>query len=140
MRLALLACLLAAAGRAAACPGLEVVDPWIAEAPPGASALAGYATLHNGSKKTLTLTQVTSGDFDSAMLHETILKDGMAHMQHLDRLALPAGADVRLNPGGRHLMLVGPRRALKDGDRVKLRLECGAAARDVTFTVRKDAR
>jgi len=139
MRRALLVVLLGA-GPAVACPGLEVIDPWIAEAPPAASVLAGYATLRNSGKTALTLTQVSSGDFSSAMLHETIVRDGMAHMEHLDGLTLPAGSDVRLNPGGRHLMLVGPKRALKAGDRVQLRLQCGATGRDVPFTVRKDAR
>ena len=131
---------LAAVGPAMACPGLEVRDPWVAEAPPGASVLAGYATLHNAGKTALTLTQVSSADFDSAMLHETIVRDGMAHMEHLDSLGLPAGADVRLNPGGRHLMLVGPKRALKAGDRVQVRLQCGATTRDVAFTVRQETR
>jgi copper(I)-binding protein len=136
-RLALLAIL--ATGPAAACPGLEVADAWIAEAPPGASALAGYATLQNRGKVTVAVSGANSREFESAMLHETVVRDGMAHMEHLDRLALAPGASVRLNPGGKHLMLVGPKRALKAGDRVEVSFDCGSSRRKAAFIVRRGA-
>jgi copper(I)-binding protein len=128
-----------AAAPAAACPGLEVADAWIAEAPPAASALAGYATLRNQGTVALTVSGANSREFESAMLHETVTRDGMTHMEHLERLQLAPGASVRLNPGGKHLMLVGPKRALKAGDRVEVTFECGAARRKAAFSVRKDA-
>ena len=135
MRALALAFLLVSGG-AAACPGLEVADPWVAEGPPGAAALAGYATLRNTGPGPLVLDRLTSPEFGSVMLHETVITNGMAHMEHLDHLDLGV---AHLAPGHLHLMLMGPRRALKAGDAVKIRFMCGPHARTVTFPVRKEA-
>ncbi|MEX2549286.1 MAG: copper chaperone PCu(A)C [Nitriliruptoraceae bacterium] len=41
-------------------------------------------------------------------LHETRIEDGQATMERLDEVPLPAGETVRFQPGGLHLMMVGP--------------------------------
>jgi copper(I)-binding protein len=50
------------------------------------------------------------------MLHETVVKDGIASMPHAMSIPVPAGQSVQLAPGGFHGMLMGLTAALKEGD------------------------
>ena len=40
-------------------------------------------------------------------MHETSEKDGMASMNKLKEIPVPAGDTVKLEPGGKHLMIWG---------------------------------
>lgn len=55
-------------------------------------------------------------------VHEMKMDGGMMKMRAVDKIAIPAGKPVDLNPGGYHVMLVGLVAPLKDGDSVPLRL------------------
>jgi copper(I)-binding protein len=48
--------------------------------------------------------------------------DGMARMQHQDRVVIPARKQVCFEPGGMHMMMPAPAQRLVAGDRVKLDL------------------
>ncbi|MDP3193818.1 copper chaperone PCu(A)C [Tabrizicola sp.] len=49
------------------------------------------------------------------MLHETVVKDGIASMPHAMSIPVPADQNVQLSPGGYHGMLMGLTTALKEG-------------------------
>lgn len=123
---------LAAAIRAE--PALEIRDPWIREAPPTARVLAGYLILDNHGETPVIVTGASSPDFESAEIHQTLVEDGMARMLPVEELAIPANEHIALEPGGRHLMLYNPARALRHGDTTVLtiHLEDGS---DITVTV-----
>jgi len=55
-------------------------------------------------------------------LHEMKMVDNVMKMRAIPALALPAGKVVELKPGGYHVMLVGLKQQIKDGDRVPLTL------------------
>ena len=55
--------------------------------------------------------------------------DAMMGMRHVDSIDLPAGEDVVLEPGGYHIMLHHPRRALAAGMSVKLELRFESGTR-----------
>lgn len=99
----------------------KVEQAWVRAAPPGATVLAGYASLRNDCPRPFVLTGVAGRDFMMAMVHETKLSNGQSTMRHARRTVVPAHGLLRLAPGGRHLMLMHPRRALPAG--VVLRLE-----------------
>ena len=101
--------LLALCGSAQAAGKLGVTDAWIRAAPPGASVLAGYATLSNTGDEPITLLTVQSDAFRMTSLHETIVDGGVSKMRELHRLVIAPGATIALEPGGRHLMLSQPR-------------------------------
>lgn len=130
--LALLA-FLSAPGFAAAAGSLSVTDAWIRAAPPGAQVMAGYATLANVGDEPLTVLAVQSADFRQGALHETVEEGGMAKMRELHRLAIEPGARASLAPGGKHLMLMQPRRAIAAGDRVEVVFLLGDGTRHQTF-------
>ena len=99
---------------------LGVTDAWIREAPPGATALAGYATLKNLGDTPISIITVQSDAFRMAAVHETIVRDGVARMRDMHRLKLAPGESIRLEPGGKHLMLMQPRHDVHAGDKVEM--------------------
>lgn len=130
---ALLAC-----GPALACPGLQVDEAWVRATPPGAMMTAAYAKLRNAGTRLLSIDGAFGADFAGAELHRTVVENGISRMRHGEPLQLEPGVSGALEPGGWHLMLMRPARALKAGDRVPLALKCGREATEYTFTVRAD--
>ena len=131
----LLAPLATGAGGAGA---VAVKDAWISEAPPGIQTLAGYFVIENHGTAPAVLTGGGSAAFGHIMMHRTVTEHGMASMQHLDRLEVPAGGKVAFEPATYHLMLMTPTKPLKVGDKVEIRLAfAGGLQLPVTFTVRR---
>jgi len=69
---------------------------------------AGYFTLRNHTDATIEITRVTSPQFGRVEIHETRTEDGVSRMRPVDALTVPPGGEVRLEPGGKHLMLMQP--------------------------------
>jgi hypothetical protein len=108
---------------------IVVREAWVREAPPGAPVLAAYFTLENPGSKADKLVAVLCPDFDKIEIHATEIRAGVARMIALDALPIPPHAVVKLAPGGYHLMLHHPRRALAAGMNVKLELRFDSGAR-----------
>ncbi|NNG11808.1 MAG: copper chaperone PCu(A)C [Halobacteria archaeon] len=121
--LALLYSLIAAADSA-----LEVTDPWIREAPPGANVLAAYMVIANQDIQAATITAIASPDFERIEMHRTLVEDGVARMVPVESLQIAAAGRVVLEPGGIHVMLYNPRRLLREGDSVALDIQLSGAA------------
>jgi copper(I)-binding protein len=102
---------------------LVVRNPWIREAPPTATVLAAYMIIENQGDRSAEITTITSPDFGHTELHQTLIEDGIARMEPVEKLAIPALGSVSLEPGGMHLMLFDPRRALHAGDTVVLEIQ-----------------
>ena len=120
----MMTCLLAVADST-----IVVRDAWVREAPPGAAVLAAYFTLENPGSKADKLVAVRSPDFDKIEIHATEIRAGVARMITLDALPIPPRAEVKLAPGGHHLMLHRPQRALTAGMSIKLELRFDSGAR-----------
>ena len=123
--LGLAALAFAAAAAAGPVPRLAVEGAHVRAAPPGAPVLAGYMTLRNPGPRPVAVTGAASPDFERVEVHRTVVRDGVARMEPVPRLEVAPGEAVRLEPGGMHLMLIGPRRDLRPGDRVRLTLRLG---------------
>lgn len=108
---------------------IVVRDAWVREAPPGAPVLAAYFTLENPGSKEDKLVAVRGADFDQIEIHATEIRAGVARMIALDALPIPPHALIKLAPGGYHIMLHHPRRALAAGMSVKLELHFGSGTR-----------
>ncbi|MEP2103589.1 MAG: copper chaperone PCu(A)C [Parasphingorhabdus sp.] len=67
---------------------------------------SGYMTIHGGPDD-VSLVSVIADDVMRMEMHETVEKDGMAQMQTLKEVAVPAGEKVKFEPGGKHLMIWG---------------------------------
>ena len=129
---ALIGALVLAAGLAgcgtASTPTPSAATPTVAGAwvrpPLGADRpAAGYMTITNPGDVADALVGVTSPISMSCQIHETSMdSSGMAGMHQIDRLEIPAGGTVKLEPGGYHLMLMDAG-SLTVGGTLELRLE-----------------
>jgi len=129
--------LLAAGASCAVACDMRVEAAWIREPPPRAATLAGFATLVNSGSKPLRIVGAESSAAGMVMLHETMMHGDMAMMRDVPELLVPAGGKVELAPGGKHLMLMGMKVALKAGDHVTITLIDDSGCRIAgDFTVR----
>ena len=118
--------------------GVSVRGSWIREAPPGMTMMAGYMELRNNTSRPQVLVAASSPGFATVMIHRTIIKDGMTRMVHASQIELTPNASLIFAPGGYHLMLMNPKRALRAGDPVVINLEFrGGLVLPVAFEVRK---
>ena len=117
---ALVAASLGAASSAYAEGKLSVYDAWIRNAPPGATMMAGYATLKNEGDAPIKVLTVQSDAFRQSSIHETVVERGVSRMRELPRVDLAPGATIEMKPGGAHLMLMEPRHPILVGDKVHM--------------------
>ena len=103
-------------------PEMVVTAPWVRAVPPVSSMTAGYLVLENRGSRPGVLLAAESPDFDAVELHRTVEVDGLSRMVAQERVEIPPGARLVLEPGGYHLMLMGFKRPLKPGDAVRLTL------------------
>ena len=101
---------------------LSISNAWIRPSPPNAPTRVAYFDISNTSEQMIEIVASNSPDFDLAMIHDTTIIDGIAKMQHLDTLKIPANSTVSLKPLGKHLMLIQPTRTLTLGDAAQITL------------------
>jgi copper(I)-binding protein len=110
-------------------PGIVVHQPWIREAPPGATVIAAYLIIENPGNAPVTVSRITSPEFQRSELHRTRVEAGVARMEAVSAVQIPAGESVALLPGGMHLMLFEPVHPLREGDSATLVIHYGDGAR-----------
>ena len=98
-------------------------DGWIREAPPSAPVRAGYVELRHAGGDAVTLVAARSPAFGAIEIHTMAAgDDGVMRMRRQRELVIHGGASVSLQPGGLHLMLFRPQRAIAVGDSVDVTL------------------
>lgn len=122
------------------CPTLTLSEGWIRQAPPSAPVLAAYGRLHHDAERSVVISAASASGFGRVELHSMSMDDGVMRMRRLDFLEVPAGGELVLKPGGLHLMLFEPARALAIGEQITLTLAlCEDQSQDVQFEVRTSA-
>lgn len=115
---------------------LYIGHAWSRPTADGMSMGVGYLTLTNRGQKDDILVSASTPVAEGVEFHESTVVDGMARMRSREEIAVPAGATVKLEPGGLHLMLVGLKAPLAAGSRVPLTLEFRDAGRiEIELTV-----
>ena len=102
--------------------GLQVSEGWVRAMPPGSKVAAGYLELHNPGSKTLRVTALRSPVAASVEAHDMTMENGQMRMRET-ALVLAPGERLALQPGGRHLMLMGVLQPLAEGQTVALMIE-----------------
>lgn len=87
---------------------------------------AAYLLLHNTLEADAVLVGVEAALADTAEVHHTSTEGGVMRMRPVRTVAVPAGGQLALEPGGYHIMLVGLNRPLVEGDTVALGLRFGS--------------
>lgn len=116
--------------------GITVTDAWARAAAAGNS--AAYMILRNAGPAPDRLIRAESEVAAAVELHQTTMEGGMMKMAPVDGIAVPAGGQAELKPGGLHVMLIGLKRELKAGDKLKLKLHFEkAGAQEIEAEVRQ---
>ncbi len=115
------------AGAASSAPLVKVDKAWIRATVPGQSGTGGFMDLT--ASRPLTLVGFGTSVASESELHEMAMDGGVMRMHPVDALPLPAGQTVSLSPGagGHHLMMMGLKRQLKDGEEITLKLKLRTA-------------
>ena len=124
------------AGAAAAQTGqVEVNNAWARATPGKAENGAAYLTIV--SPVADRLTAISTPEAKAAELHNMTMEGGVMKMRPLPGgIDLPAGQPVTLKPGGTHIMLMGLKEPLKQGERFPLTLSFEkAGTKEVTVAI-----
>lgn len=117
--------------------GLTISTPWSRATPKGAPAGVGYLTItnHGGTPDRLIGGQ---SDVSSRIeIHEMSMDNGIMRMRPMAQgIEIKPGETVALKPGGNHMMFVGLKGQLTQGQHVKATLSFEKAGKvDVEFSV-----
>jgi copper(I)-binding protein len=116
-----------------------VRDAWVRAPAPGQSIAGAYMELTASAKSALV--SVTSPVAARGEMHSTSMEGGIMRMRPADRIELPRGKTVKLEPGGLHVMLIDLKRTLKSGEKVPLVLTVQRAdGSRATLTVQAEVR
>ena len=102
---------------------IQIGHIWARATAKGADAGSVYVPLLNKGKTDDALVSVTTSAAEGAMLHETKTVDGVSRMTALDTIVLPVGKPVAMRPGGKHIMLMGLKQQLVEGQSFPLTLK-----------------
>ncbi len=117
---------------------VEVKDPYVRAVPPGQPNSASFMALHNSDAAGHALVAAESPVSKVVELHTHTMVDGMMRMRPVEKVELPAGEEVALQPGGLHVMLIGLQQKLMPGEDIPITLvfEDGSK-KEITAPVRK---
>ena len=116
-----------------------VIDhPWARATPAGAKTGAAYMTLINNGDSGDRLLAAKTPVADSVQFHSVSEENGVSRMREMRAVEVPPGGKVTFSPGGMHIMVVGLKQPLKEGQTFPLSLTFEKAGKvDVTVTTAK---
>jgi copper(I)-binding protein len=102
---------------------LEIGHPWARATPPTAPSGAGYLSVKNTGTAPDRLMTVSSPAAQTVQVHEMKMEGNVMRMRELaSPLEIKPGETATLAPGGLHLMMMGLKGPLKQGEKVPLTL------------------
>ncbi len=133
---------LALAATLAALPALAgeltIRNAWSRTTPPGVTVGVAYFTLKNDTGKSDRLLKISSPVASKVQVHRTEVLDGIARMREVAVLHVDAGQTVEFAPNGMHVMLMGLKKPLVEGQAFELEMLFEVAGpRTIRVNVRK---
>lgn len=102
---------------------LQIIHPWAKPSLKGVPNGAAYMAISNTGDSDDVLVSVSSGVAENVELHTMEMTDGVMRMRPIEGgIKLPAHDTVLLEPGGKHIMLIGLKEPLAPGSRFDLTL------------------
>ena len=103
---------------------LVISQAWSRATPKGAKTGGGYLTIENKGSAPDRLIGGSADVAGSVQVHEMSMDNGVMKMRPVQGgLEIKPGATVELKPQGLHIMFVGLKKPLKQGDHLKVTLE-----------------
>ena len=133
------ACSSATLAHASAADHVQADDAWIRVLPAGLPA-GGFVTLRNDGAQAATVNKAESRVYDAVMLHASSIRGGVARMEPVSVIPIPAHGSVALTPGGYHLMLMNAKQPVQAGSQVHIVLHFNdGSTLDVPFMAKPAA-
>jgi copper(I)-binding protein len=101
---------------------IHIIKPWARPSPPGAGNGAAYMTLMNRGKTTDRLIRVSSPVAKKVELHTHIKSGDIMRMRRVKAVSIHKGMTQTFKSGGFHIMLMGLKKSLKNGQKFPLTL------------------
>ena len=98
----------------------QVQQGWIRLMPGGMPMHAGFGRIDNTCPQPVTIVSAKSVSYGEVELHESRNIDGVNRMRQLKELRIAPKDAAVLKPGGMHLMLMDPVKAVKPGARIAI--------------------
>ena len=118
---------------------LAVTNAWSRSTPPGVTVGVVYFTLRNDTGKSDRLLKLSTPVASKVQVHRTEILDGIARMREVAVLHVDAGQTLEFEPNGMHVMLMGLKKPLAEGQKFDLELLFEVAGpRTVKVAVRKE--
>jgi copper(I)-binding protein len=116
---------------------MQVTDAWSRATPPGLSVGVAYLVIRNRTGQDDVLLSAATSSAATVEVHATTVANGITSMQRQTSVPIAAGAEIKMQPGGLHFMLMGLNKALVAGERVPLTLRFAKAGTiDIEVAVR----
>ena len=104
-------------------PNIEIDNAYTPMRTENQKMYAAYLTIKNNTDTPVELIGINSESFKSVMLHQSSLENGMAKMRHLEKLIINKAESVKLEPNGKHIMLMGAKENLWEKENFILTLK-----------------
>jgi copper(I)-binding protein len=101
--------------------GLTIDKAWSLPLPPVSKNGAAYFSIKNHGPADKLLS-ASSDIAEQVEMHIIVHSEGQMKMQQLESVEVPMHGSVNFEPGGMHIMLVGLKEPLKEGNRYSLKL------------------
>lgn len=102
---------------------ISVTNATVRLLPPGLPNTAAYFTIENDTNEDIFLVDAKAEIVNSAELHNHISDGDVMRMEKQEKVKVPAGGNIRFQPGGLHVMLFGLKAPLQEGQNVSLSVE-----------------
>jgi periplasmic copper chaperone A len=107
---------------------IEIEQPWARATPKGATIGAGYMKITNTGTEPDRLVGGSAPFTGRLEVHSMTMEQGVMKMRELkDGLEIKPGETVELKPGGYHMMFVGLKQPLKQGEDLTVTLKFAKA-------------
>ena len=117
---------------------VTVKDAYARAVPPGQMNSASFMMLNNDDEKSVSLVSGSSSVAKVVELHNHINENGVMKMRQIEKIDIPANGMAHLQPGGLHVMLIGLKKDLMEGDNIDLNLEFSdGSSQELTIPVKK---
>jgi len=110
------------AAQAMADSAISVDKAYARAVPPTAANSAAFMVIHNQGDADRAVVAAASDVSEVTELHDHINDNGVMRMRQVAQIPVPAGGSVELKPGSLHVMLIGLKKPLAEGDQVNVTL------------------
>jgi copper(I)-binding protein len=114
---------------------ITISHPYARATAPGQPTGGGFLKLDNGGKTADRLLSASAEVSKSVELHSMKMEGDVMRMRQVDGIDIGAGQTVELKPGGLHIMFIGLKAPLKQGDSFPMKLKFEKAG-EVAVTVK----